>query len=278
MNFRTLTLFSTLLGASILWSCGGKENKVTIDIVPQALYGKSGDTLNVKVTASSELENIKSVTINITAIDTLGAQVEVLSTSAVGGSLTFDRTFDFTVGASLKKGEAFQIKVTVTDDVDGVFEGTNAEMYPVAYMAVLRSQVHVGHLYGPINIGYDLVTGEEIFRDSPNNIRDMMDRSEQKKDLAGSFNSHNQSNTKFVDIGNGYDITSLHTVAARDFFEQKTPSTIISVAEGTKFLASLRGGTDFAVVHITGIDTEWEPSGQTTENKGRYTLDIYKFE
>jgi hypothetical protein len=276
MKLKLISFSAILLSLVGLWSCGPNENQVTFGVEASNIYPTRGDSVTITVSASSELEVLKSIKVEVMSVDTNGNELSFLSETATATDLAYEGSFSFKVGNGVAFGESINVVVTATDAIDGSFENTDNSITAVSYMKVYRSDASAGHQFGPLNGGYNLVEAIEAYRDAPNNTKDMVDKSEQKKELSNTFVAHAESATQFVDLGKDMVITDLHTVSAAKAFAERSPSTLITVSVGTKFMAKLRGGDDYAVVHILEIDPEFEL--QPTENKGKYVFDIYKLQ
>lgn len=276
MKLKFISFSIILLSFVGLWSCGPNENEVTFGVVASDIYPTRGDSITITVSVSSELEVLKSVKVEVMTVDTNGNELNYLSETADATDLAYEGSFSFRLTGGVAFGEAINVIVTATDAIDGSFEETDKSITAVAFMKMYRPNAGAGHQFGPLNGGFNLVDAIEAYRDAPNNTKDMVDKSEQKKELSSTFTAHSESNTQFVDLGKDFTITDLHTVSAAEAFAERSPSTLITVSEGTKFMAKLRGGNDYAVVHITEIDPEFEQ--QPTENKGKYVFDIYKLQ
>jgi hypothetical protein len=276
MKLRNLVSLALLISLVGFWSCGPTENQVTADLTTETEFPTRGDTVKFNVTVSSELENLKQVVVEVTSVDTNGNEIAIIEETRDAGDLTFSGEYTFVVSKSAAFGQAVTVVITSTDALDGSFETVNTDIKTVAYMKVYRPNASICHQFGPLNSGYNLVDAVQAYRDAPANTKDIVDQSEQKKELSNVLQSNSETNTQFVDLGNTFDIGSLHTVSVETVFSERSPSSVITVSEGTKFLANLRGGSDWAVVHITSIEPDFEQAGN--ENKGRYIFDIYKLQ
>lgn len=276
MKLRNLASLALLISLVGFWSCGPAENQVTADLTTDNEFPTRGDSVSFSITISSELENLTQVVVEVSSVDTNGNEVVFMEETRDAGELSFSGDYSFVVSKGAAFGESINVIITSTDALDGSFETVNSDITTVAYMQVFRSNASVGHQWGPLNGGYNLVDAIQAYRDAPANTKDIVDQSEQKKELSNVFQSNAETNTQFVDLGESYNIEALHTVSVEQAFSERSPSTVITVAEGTKFLASLRGGSDWAVVEVTSIDPEYEQTA--TENKGRYVFNIYKLQ
>ncbi|MFY0675450.1 MAG: hypothetical protein JXQ87_18785 [Bacteroidia bacterium] len=276
MKLRTLLSLALLISLVGFWSCGPAENQVTVDLTTDSEFPTRGDSVSLNITVSSELENLKQVVVEVSSVDTNGNALLFVKETRDAGDLSFSGEYSFTVGEGTAFGETINVIITSTDAIDGSFETVNTDITAVAYMSVFRADAEVGHQWGPLNGGYNLVDAVQAYRDAPANTKDMVDQSEQQKVLSNVFQSNAEANTTFIDLGENYNIAELHTVSVEDVFSERSASNVITVAAGTKFIAKLRGGSDYAVVHITSIDPDYEPT--TTENKGHYVFDIYKLQ
>ncbi len=276
MKLRILTASFAILSLVGIWSCGPAENEMTFSVSSSIEFPTRGDSVTLTLTASSELENISSLQVKVTSVDTLGGEVLFLEESQDVGDLAFNGKFSFKVTKNAAFGEAINVLVTATDALGGSFEYTYDKVTTVAYMLEYRSNAQMGHYFGPINGGFNLVDAVEAYIDAPNNTKDIVDQSEQKKDLSNTIAANSESNTQYVDLGSNFVIESIHTASVESIFGERSATNLITVSQGTKFLAKLRGGVDYAVVHITSVEPDWEI--QATENKGRYVFDIYKLQ
>ncbi|MGB0431150.1 MAG: hypothetical protein ACPGLV_11800 [Bacteroidia bacterium] len=276
MKLRIFTAALAMLALVGIWSCGPAENEVTFDMVTSNEFPTRGDSVKLTITASSELENLSSIQIRVTSVDTNGAELLFLEETQDLGDLSFEGEFSFEVDKGVKFGESINVVVTAKDALDGSFEYTNSDGKAVAYMKMYRAGAQMGHFFGTINGGFNLVDAIEAYKDAPNSTKDIVDQSEQKKDLSNTLSANTESNTQYVDLGEDFTIADIHTASIEQIYTERAPSTLIVVAEGTKFLAQLRGGTDYAVVHITAIEPDFGEG--TAESTGRYIFDIYKLQ
>lgn len=276
MKLRNLISFILLITLVGFWSCGPAENQVTVDLTAENEFPTRGDSVSFSITVSSELEILKQVVVEVSSVDTNGNEVVYVEETRDAGEFSFTGDYSFVVSRGTAYGETINVIVTSTDAIDGSFETVNTDITAVAYMKVFRRDAFVGHQWGPLNGGYNLVDAIQAYRDAPANTKDIVDQSEQAKELSNVFQSSAEANTQFIDLGENYEIGSLHSVNVPEVYAERAPSTIITVAEGTKFLANLRGGSDWAVVHLTSIDPDYEQTA--TDNKGYYVFDIYKLQ
>ena len=273
MKVRLLALGLLTVLMTTIWSCGPGDNTVTIEVLPANEFPERGDEVAITVRADSEHEDLTEVTVVIKATDSTGTEIEVLNETKEASGLSFEEDFTMSTPNSVKIGEVLSIVVTAKDAESGSFEGTgSAEV--VSYYKVYRADAVSGHRFGTQAIGYNLVDAIEVYGDAPANTKDMVDNSEQNKELSNVFISNTESGAQFVDLGNAYDISTLNTGIAAKRFAESQGSTLISVIAGTKFLAKLRDNS-YTLVHIKEIDAEYSHQG-ATDNLGRYTMDIYK--
>lgn len=276
-NLKLLSLFALALIMTGLWSCNpdeGNTNDVTLAVTPDNEFPAVGDTVNLTVAGSATLENLTNIVVTIVSTDSTGTAFTLptsLDTSV--STMDFVSELRFVVPEKIGSGTNIVIEMSATDELDGAYSAS-AEVTVATYMAIYRDSAVVGHRWGPLNGAFNLVTGIEAFQDAPNNTKDLIDNSEQEKELAGAFRAHEETNTSYVDLGKEFDISTIHTSNVSNIYNNRSSSTLITVTSGTKFLARLRGGSSWAVVHIQAVEPDFE--SQPTNNAGRYIFDLYR--
>ncbi|MBI1184198.1 hypothetical protein GC194_07995 [bacterium] len=278
MKLKILTLTAVLALFACVFSCGKKEpdkSDTTLTVSTNKEYPQLGDTVTVSVKIVNTIADIASIKVEANAIDTNEASMTILNESATASGLTYDGTFQLIITKNLKVNQQIDVKVTTTDAQGNSFDKT-ASTTPAAKAYIARKDNVMYHQFSQSPGFYDLVETVERYRSDPGTTKDLMDRSEQDKSLSKSFEANKQTGTTFVDLGVDFDLKTLNSAMAAKQFTTRNPSTIVSVAVESKFLAKLRGGDEIALVHITEIDPNY--GGATDLNKGKYVFDIYKFQ
>ena len=259
-----------------LTSCGTDDSEsFVVDIVVDNEFPTRGDQVGIEITAGGG-NKLDSIYFTATSVDTNGSIIELFTDIDEIGDKSFIGIYGFTVTDNVKYGEEIILNVQFVDNNGNLTEEIKT-IHAVGYMSTIREGAVIGHQWGPLNGGFDLMTGGELYigtEPKPDaETIDLMDNSEKVKALANSLSAHESSKTQFIDLGSTYEIGTLHSINVVDVFTERSPQTLISVVSGTKFLAKLRGGDTYAVVHITEIDPDFE--SVATQNKGKYTFDLY---
>lgn len=271
LKLFVLGCFAVLLTG--IWSCGPGENAVTIEVLSSNEFPERGDDVTLTVRATSDKRDLSEVAIVVTTVDSMGTEIEVLNDKADASGLSFENDFTITTPAGVGIGEKINIVITAKDE-DGDSYDENTDIEAVAYMKLFRGDAVFGHRFGALAIGYNLVEGTEVYVDAPAATKDIVDNSEQGKELGSVLISNPESGTQFVDLGGSYVIDDLNTGVAAKRFAEATSGTLVTVIEGTKVLAKLRDNS-YALVHIKTLEPEYAHQG-ATDNLGRYVIDIYK--
>lgn len=271
--FSFLTLI-TLIGC--LYACGPDEEVSDLSITTELSneYPKVGDTVSVTVNVNSSEVKLTQVTIEGNTVDTLGTDVQLISEDESASELTYTQTFEFVVPASLKSGAEINIVVKAYDKNDESKEA-QIKLVVAEYMKLYRTDATMGHKFGHYAGAYDLVVVDAVYIDGANNTKDLKDVSENRKALSQTIEADEASSTTYVDLGIDFDIMTLNDQNVNTVYVNKSNTTIINVVEGTKFLARLRDGSDWAVVHIKTIDNDFKQVPEE-DSPGRYIFDVYK--
>lgn len=123
--------------------------------------------------------------------------------------------------------------------------------------------------------GYDLVNDADVSSSGSSANRDMLNTDMGSETFSGSWAA--QNDTRYVLSTSGLQIDDTKGNAESVYATGNPLASINNPSVGQIYVAKLRGGTDYAIIRIDAIDTNFNcASSGTSGNKGKIEFTYYK--